>query len=116
MKYITLLALTVVGPLAHSAEPPDWYAHIPAEQRAALLATRPAGATLAAIGGNGMLAGRGLALTVYGAPAPVPLFDLTQIGKSNLTIHDHNRARNRVSLILREYRRHDESRRVIRNW
>jgi hypothetical protein len=53
---------------AHAADPPDWYAHIPTEQRAALLAARNAQLGHAALAAPGVHASRGAASGGYSVP------------------------------------------------
>ena len=108
MKRLIVLCL-LAGP-ALATEPPDWYSWIPAEQRAALLATRHAGPPAALIGSESPLPYRGPASVPHAAPH----FDPSQIGASNLSIQHHNEQRARVRRILREYRQPDRG--LARCW
>jgi hypothetical protein len=104
MRTAILLSAMLCGAV-QGAEPPDWYAHIPAEQRAALLAARSAPLTSTAIGGLPVQVYRGPPAALYAAPTAARQFDLTRIGAANLTLADHRLQRARVDDILREYRR-----------
>ena len=68
MNKPTLLLCLVASP-AFAAEPPDWYAHIPAAQRAALLATRHAVPPHTLIASGSVQGWRGPASAAYSAPA-----------------------------------------------
>ena len=74
----TILLLLLAAP-ALAAEPPDWYSHIPAEQRAALLAARHAAVNPALIDGAGVQRYRRHAISLYAAPVSAPKLDLTKI-------------------------------------
>jgi len=105
MKHLVLLCLLAIP--VHAAEPPDWYAHIPAEQRAALLAMRHAAIDPAAIAAAGVHGWPGPVVAPYNAPYAAPQFDLAKIGAANLTIEEHNRQRAAVRRILRANRQPD---------
>ena len=98
MKPIVLLSLLALP--AFAAEPPDWYAHIPAQQRAALLAIRQAAVDHAPIVAAGVHGWQGPVAASYSAPYAAPLFDVTKIGAANLTIAEHNRQREVLRRIL----------------
>lgn len=101
MKTIVLLSLFALP--AFAADPPDWYAHIGAEQRAALLAARHAGPAGSLIGVGSPATYRGPMLVAYAAPH----FDLTTIGASNLSLEHHRERAVREQMLLRAWRQPD---------
>ena len=93
MKCLVLLCLLARPALA--ADPPDWYAHIPAEQRAALLAMRHAGPPRALIGIGSVHAYRGPASATYAAPQSPASFDASALvhpPQYDLDYHSRQRA------------------------
>lgn len=68
MTKLSILLCLLALP-AHATEPPDWYAHIPTEQRAALLAARDVQRGHAALAVPGVHGYRGAASGAYSAPA-----------------------------------------------
>ena len=78
MKALTLLLCLAALP-AVATEPPDWLAYIPAEQRAALLATRHASPPSALIGSVPPQGYRGPESAAYAAPQPPAQFDASAL-------------------------------------
>ena len=99
-----VVGLCLLASPAVATEPPDWYAHIPAEQRAALLAARHAAPPRALIGSESPLPYRGPASAAYAAPQSPASFDASALVHGpqenrlhRLVIQDRERS------ILREY-------------
>lgn len=104
MKALTLLLCLAALP-AVATEPPDWLAYIPAEQRAALLATRHASPPSALIGSVPPQGYRGPESAAYAAPQPPAQFDASAlVGPRRYDLDYHIRQAARVRAMLREYR------------
>lgn len=107
MNKLTSLLCLVASP-AFATDPPDWYAHIPAEQRAALLATRDATAPAALIGTEPHLP-YSESMSAHAA------FDAsTLVHPPQYDLHHHNRRQAIVRAILRDYRTPDDG--LARCW
>jgi hypothetical protein len=74
-----LVALCLLASTAVGAEPPDWYAHIPPEQRAALLAARHAEPPSSLIGSGSPVPYRGPVSAPYAAPQSPARFDASAL-------------------------------------
>ncbi len=111
MNNLSILLCLLALP-AHATDPPDWYAHIPADQRAALLATRHAVAPYALIASGSVQGWRGPASAAYSAPANFDASALVHPPQYNL--HHHNRRQAIVRAMLRGYRTPDDS--LARCW
>lgn len=109
-KFAVLLCLLASPTFA--AEPPDWYAHIPAEQRAALLATRHAVPPHTLIASGSVQGWRGPASAAYSAPATFDSSALVHPPKYDL--NHHNRRQALVRAMLRDYRTPDDG--LARCW
>jgi len=107
MQKVAVVLYLLASP-ALATEPPDWYSHIPAEQRAALLATRHAGPPHSLIGSGAPVPCRGQVIAPYMAPQGPARFDASAL------IHppDHRllyrlRMQDRERRILWSYRQPD---------
>lgn len=104
-KFAVLMYLVAVPTFA--AEPPDWYAHITAEQHAALLATRQEVPPHALIASGSVQGWRGPASAAYSAPAAQ--FDASAlVHPPQYDLHHHNRRQAIVRAMLRENRKPDD--------
>ena len=90
MNKLTVLLCLITSP-AFAADPPDWYAHIPAEQRAALVATRDVQRGHAALASAGVLGYRAPPSGTYSAAQSPAQFDASALVHPNdYSIDYHN--------------------------
>lgn len=101
----SMFILCLASVSAQGAEPPDWYAHIPASQQAALLATRSAQLGHAAIGVPGVLPYREQGNEQAARYTRSQGFDASALVHApERTLYDHNRNARQLDRLLREYR------------